>query len=292
MRQFDVEWEVDGVPSSAPEAVKLAVKDLSSTRGYTVYPYDLNILEFVRKDVEQLLQQKEIAGSVYETALELLMHAQEIVVRESRERKDERSSTICAAIITVAAACEIFVRDFIKQQGSPLHKFIIKEKETSFSVINLLDQILPEIPVFGKALKDFNPELAHNLYWLFKARNNSAHKGRPVISIKHEEKYLENEGKDDERQVIKMRDVECEIEGWMIYDENFSRMMDYGEAYNEWGSFVFDVLGLIEWLRSTVGEEWIKPSIKTYWNEQAKLPVKAREKEILERTLDLRERRK
>jgi hypothetical protein len=51
-------------------------------------------------------------------------------------------------------------------------------------------------------------------------------------------------------------------------------------------------LALIEWLRSTVGERWIKPSIKRYWEEQSKLPIKAREKEILERTLALREVRK
>jgi hypothetical protein len=285
LREFAVDWEVDGQTSTAPEAIQLRVHTQPLSKGQAIYSYDSDTLELIRQDVEQLLQGEDIKGAVYETALELLMHAQEIVVREGRERKDERPSTISAAIITVASACEIFVRDFVKQYGSHLHKFIIKEKETSFSVINLLDQVLPEIPAFGQPLKDFNPELAHNLYWLFKARNNSAHKGRPVISLKHEEKYWENEGENDERQVTKVRDVECQIEGWMIYDEGFSRMMDYGDVYVDWGSFVFDVLALIEWLRSTVGERWTKPSIKRYWEEQSKLPIKAREKEILERTL-------
>jgi hypothetical protein len=289
LREFDVDWEVDGQPSSAPEAIELKVHTQPPSKGHMIYPYDADTLELILQDVEQLLQGKDVEASVYETALELLMHAQEIVVRESRERKDERPSTVSAAIITVASACEIFVRDFVKQYGSPLHKFIIKEKETSFSVINLLDQVLPEIPAFGKPLRDFNPELAHNLYWLFKARNNSAHKGRAVISLKHEEQYWENEGEDDERRATRVRDVGCQVEGWMIYDEGFPRSMDYGDVYADWGSFVFDVLALIEWLRSTVGERWIKPSIKRYWEEQSKLPIKTREKEILERTLALRD---
>lgn len=52
------------------------------------------------------------------------------------------------------------------------------------------------------------------------------------------------------------------------------------------GSFVWDVLALIEWPRTTIGEDWIKPSVKNYWEEQKRRQRGVREKEILYRTLE------
>jgi hypothetical protein len=51
---------------------------------------------------------------------------------------------------------------------------------------------------------------------------------------------------------------------------------------------VWDVLALVEWLRVMVGGQWIKPAVKEYWDRQSKRHLKARESEILERTLDLK----
>ena len=162
LKEFSVRWEVNGVNSWKPQEVNLKVLTQMG-HGQSLYRYKKKTLNSIYQDVTTLISGAELSSDYYETALELLMHAQEMVTDEVRERIEERPATVCSALITVASACEIFVRQFIKNQNKPLHKFILTEKETSFSVINILDHLLSDLPDFGKSLREFNPELAHNI---------------------------------------------------------------------------------------------------------------------------------
>jgi hypothetical protein len=277
--KLDVFWQVDGVQSDKPNEVNLKfIKNFS--KGFTVRPYSLDTLELIYQDVSEAANGREPSSSVYDTCLELLMHAQEIVVSEERERTEERAATVCAALITTASACEIFLRDFIRKKGTNFHNYIIREKEKSFSVRDLLGPVLASMPTVGNSLWSINPELANNILLLINARNSSAHKGKPVVTIKHKEII----GDDDENDTMRERDIECPIRGFMIYSE-IDKPLYYSDESGEFGSFVWDVLALIEWLRTTVGEDWLKPSVRKYWDEQKVRQRGIREKEILDRTL-------
>jgi hypothetical protein len=286
--EIRVSWEVDGRecgPLNEAAGVS-ATTDASSQ--YVVHSYEETTLETLHAEVSALASGASLPGSVYETCLELLMHAQEIVERESEDGAEERPAAVAAALISTASACEVFVRDFVRRQGTPLHRFIVSEKETSFSVLNLLDKILPEIPRVGQALGQVNRELRNNIELLIKARNSAAHKARLSITRKYE--YSEWDD-DADGAVRRTRDVECPISGWMIYSEYWPSLR-YGDVPGPFGSFVWDVLALIEWLRTREGFDWIKPSVEQYWNTQAARPDKTRELELIDMKIADEERAK
>src|SRR5262249_19914943 len=133
----DVSWEVDGDDyPPLNEAVEVSVTT-DATSHYVVHPYEEQTLETLHSEVAELASGASLPGSVYETCLELLMHAQEIVERESEDGADERPAAVAAALISTASACEVYVRDFVKRNGTALHRFIVGDKEQSFSVLNL-----------------------------------------------------------------------------------------------------------------------------------------------------------
>ncbi|HEY3135281.1 MAG TPA: hypothetical protein VGL29_04455 [Blastocatellia bacterium] len=178
------------------------------------------------------------------------MHAQEIVMSEERVSIEERPAVVCASLVTTASACEVFVKGLIETHGSDLHKYIIAKKK-NFQVVELLDEVLADMPAIGSALSAENHELAHNVALLFRARNKSAHRGTPEVNIR---------GRD------------CRIRGWMLYDETLDD--------DKFGFFTWDVLALIGWIRSRMGGDFIKPAIQTYWDQQKGLSEGTREQRI------------
>lgn len=221
----------------------------------------------------------------YELAMDLLMQAQEMIFNEQKQRKAERSATVCSALITTNAACEVFVKGFVKAYGTSLHRFLVRQR--SVSIHNLLHKVLADIPSFGMSLKSFNPELMHNIFLLSQARNAAVHRGKPEITIVQNVEEIKDIDDYRERLTSKKKEIICPITGWMIHSET-ARSLCYGDVEGNFGSFVWDVLALICWLRVMVGDEWLKPAVKDYWDRQSKLPVGVRETEILERTLALK----
>src|SRR5262249_43729699 len=139
----------------------------------------------------------------------------------------------------------------------------------------------------GKSLGEVNRELRNNIDLLVKARNAAAHKARLSIIRKYEYSEWDDEGV----EVKRVRDIECPISGWMIYSESWPHLW-YGDVEGEFGSFVWDVLTLIEWLRTREGFNWLKPSVEQYWNTQAARPDKTRELELIEKVLAEEQRAK
>ena len=297
--QWKIDWDVDIEEDiDLPASINFHFRQDRSD-GWVSYSYPVETLEKTYNEVSALIQgrrikpkrQKNVSPDqdAYEIAVELLMQAQELVFFEQKQRKEERDATVCAAIITTASACEVFVKGFVQTHGSSLHRFLIKDK--GLSVENLLHKVLADIPQIGKSLKTFNPELMHNIFLLTRARNNAVHKGKPQLTITQRREEIEEIDDDTERLTVKEEEIICPVEGWMVYSE-MDRGMRYSDADGDFGSFVWDVLALIEWLRFKVGGQWLKPAVKNYWDQQSRLPAKTRESEILERTLALNKRRK
>jgi hypothetical protein len=140
----------------------------------------------IYSDICRLANGEKLSDPVFDTAIELLLHTQELIINEIEERSEERPAVLSSALITTASACEVFVRGFVKNNGTKLHKFIINHKKQSFSVVDLLGKILQDIPSVGDSLWAENAELGNNIRLLFDARNQSAHKGKPVLFIEHE----------------------------------------------------------------------------------------------------------
>jgi hypothetical protein len=250
---ISVRWLVNDVPSDQPEKTGLEVlKNRPTGRSSRPYhdTYESETLVAVCEDVGKLTQGTEPGDWVYyETALELLMHAQEIVTAEDRKAIRERPAVISASLVTTASACEVFTKGFIGEHGTDLHKYIIAKK--NFRVVELLDQVLSELSNIATPLSSENPELSNNIALLFGARNQSAHRGLPQVRI---------------------RDRFCHIRGWMLYDETLDD--------DEFEFFIWDVLAMIWWIRSRMGQVFIKPSLQDYWERQKRLAAKTRERRI------------
>jgi hypothetical protein len=271
-----VTWYVEGFETDILQNFKIITSEYTPWRAYKGYQNEA--LKLISQDIGDPKGNEEKTGSLYEVALELLLQAQDIIGAEARKREHERQSAVVAALIITATACEIFVRDFARRHGSPLHKFLLKEKERVLSVGNILDEILPDISLVGQSLADVNAELRHNIQLLFDARNKSAHKGRPVVFITEKLDESDSEGKPKRRTTVR----ECPIEPWMIYFEIEQDWSGYAET--TFGSFVLDVLALIEWLRSFEGGDWLKLGIRDYFDNQSKQSVRTRERALLENT--------
>jgi hypothetical protein len=256
--------------------------------------YSADILSKIHSEVSETLEGNgstpaNSESSAYEVALELLMQAQELVTSEDKQRRDERPETVCSALINTAAACEVYVKGFIQTYGSSLHRFLIENQ--SFSVRNFLHKVIADIPQIGKSLKSVNAELMHNLFLLSRARNSAVHRGRPQLTLSQRREVIEAVDEDIERITIKETQHVCAIEGWMVY-RDMPRELLYADSDGEFGSFVWDVLALIEWLRVMVGGQWMKPAVHHYWNQESKKPVGTRESEILGWKLELERRTK
>jgi len=275
---FDEEWYVEGEPFDISDALKIKIKH-EWTRAYSPVGYNPDNLKLVVDDVQHLINGVEVNSSPYDVCLELLMQAQELVGSENRRRKDERNSAIGASLIAVHSAWEVFVKSFIKEHGTPLHRHILRKQ--AFSVSNLLYKVLADMPKFGKPLKVFNPEIAHNLELLVRARNDAVHSAAPILKFerKHVKRTIKQVGlmkKISKRETT----VRIPIAGWMIHSERRERLV-WSDIEGDAGSFVWDVLALIEWLSVKTGGQWSNAQVKKYWEFEASKPPGTREQEII-----------
>jgi hypothetical protein len=275
---FKEEWYIEGKPFDMFDALKIKIKHEWS-RSLSPIGYDPGNLRLVAEDVQNLINNKEVNSSTYDVCSELLMQAQELVGSENRSRKDERHSAIGAALIATHSAWEVFVKTFIKQHGTPLHRHILDKQ--AFSVSNLLYKVLADMSAFRKPLKVFNPELAHNLELLVRARNDAVHSAAPVL--KFERKYVKETIKQagiTKKIPKKENTIRIPIAGWMIHSEPRKHLY-FSDTEGETGSFVWDVLALIDWLQVKMGGQWSNEWIRKYWEAETSKPVKTREQEII-----------
>jgi hypothetical protein len=292
--KWKLSWEIESDDEIDLLAAMNFKMDLEQGESWAAYGYSVAILDKTYDEVSKIVggdpsDESKVAISAdepaYEIAMDLLMQAQEMILNEEKQRKAERSATVCSALITTAAACEVFVKGFVKAYGTSLHRFLVKQR--SVSIDNLLHKVLADIPSIGRSLKTFNPELMHNIFLLSQARNAAVHRGKPEITIVQNVEEIEDIDDYTERLTSKKKNIICPITGWMIHSE-MTKPLWYCDFEGNFGSFVWDVLALICWLRVMVGGQWLKPAVKDYWDRQSNLPVGVRETEILERTLALK----
>lgn len=240
----------------------------STSHGASYSSYDARELEPIYTDVSKLLRGDELEAPVREAAYELLLHVEELLSTERRSRRMARSAVLVGALVATAAACEIYVRHYVRAHGSKLQKRLLKDKDQSFSVAYLLGPFLEAVPSVGTPLPQVNRELASNIRLLFDARNRSAHRGLPSVSLKKEQV--------DKAGSTRMRDVEYRIRARDIYDDIYE-----GDDDDD-GFFTWDVAALIGWLESRVGGRLPTPEIERYWDRQRRLEVGKRQARFLE----------
>lgn len=274
-----VVWYVDDETVDGPNQINL--KPPSSGWGGTSISYDEGALVDLRDEITALLKGEEAEPTALdtarETAYELVLHAQELLENERDERGRVRPSVLSAAIISTAAACEVYVRRLVKAKGRRIHRTIMEDKDTSFSVADLLQIVIEDMPEIGESLNRANPELASNIRLLFDARNRSTHKGTPSIVLTYRERVVDDK-EEVEREVE--RSVVLDVTSAMVHDP--SNEVDDDEL----GTFTLDVLSLIGWLETKFGGRFANKDIEAYWSEQRGHAKGTRRTRLLKDTRD------
>lgn len=275
----EVTWYLDGHENEALKAITLeAPKSGWGSRSISYEEADLGPL---RDEVTALLKGNAAGATALDaardTAYELILHAQELIQNERAERRRVRPSALSAALVSTASACEVYVRRLVKTKGRRMHRVIMEEKDTSFSVVDLLRIVLEDIDAIGESLNRANPELASNIRLLFDARNRSTHRGTPSVVLTYKEEVYDG---DDEVGRLVEKSVVYPVTPEMVHDP------DYEVDDDELGTFTLDVLALIGWLETKLGGRFANKDVEAYWHEQRGLAKNTRRERLLDDHLD------
>jgi hypothetical protein len=99
------------------------------------------------------------------------------------------SPGLCAAILNIAIACEIYVKEYVRKNGRTVYKNILEHhRDFTVPVLGYLDYVIKDID--GISLKEKCRELWSNIELLFELRNRIVHSGKATIAansgIRHE----------------------------------------------------------------------------------------------------------
>lgn len=97
------------------------------------------------------------------------------------------SPGICAAILNIAVACEIYVKGYVRKNGRSVYESILEHhRDFTMPVTDYLDYVVKDID--GLSLKDKRRELWDNIELLFELRNRIVHSGEATISARKSRK--------------------------------------------------------------------------------------------------------
>jgi hypothetical protein len=93
---------------------------------------------------------------------------------------------ICAAIINIAVACEIYVKGYVRRKGNPIYEKILENhRDFTVPVKDYLDYIIKDIT--GFSLKEQCNDLWKNIELLFELRNKIVHSGKLIYKPNNKE---------------------------------------------------------------------------------------------------------
>ncbi len=101
------------------------------------------------------------------------------------------SPGLCAGILNIAVACEIYVKGYVRKEGRPVYKSILENhRDFTMPVTNYLDYVIKDI--VGISLKDKCRDLWDNIQLLFQLRNRIVHSGKATIPSNSKNKHQVN----------------------------------------------------------------------------------------------------
>jgi len=101
-------------------------------------------------------------------------------VADPFDKSESPGPRMCAAIISIAVACEVYVKGYILKHGQSIYRnFLDNHREFTMPVKDYLDFAIKDID--GVSLKDVCSNLWSNIALLFEIRNKIVHLGKAVV---------------------------------------------------------------------------------------------------------------
>lgn len=98
------------------------------------------------------------------------------------------SPGMCAGIINIAVACEIYVKGYVRKKGRPVYgSILMNHRDFTMPVTDYLDYVVNDIDEIS--LKDKCRDLWDNIKLLFELRNRIVHSGEATITSNSGKRY-------------------------------------------------------------------------------------------------------